>query len=120
MPVLQHDLEILKLSPVYLENHIALARCIDRIFPNLVVLIISGSPPFLKSGVGKETQEIYEGLQSTRKDQKKRDNVSISSMSSPRTYPVLRFTILQLEFPPRTTSHSDLRTIACVESSRDQ
>jgi len=29
----------------------------------------------------------------------------------PRTYPVLRFTILQFEFPPRITSHSDLRII---------
>jgi len=81
VPVLQHDLETLKLSPLHVENHIALARCIDKIFPDLMVLDISGSPPFLKSGVGKEIQEIYEGLQSARKDhdQRKRDQVSISS-----------------------------------------
>ena len=81
VPVLQHDLETLKLSPLHLENHIALARCIDKIFPYLVVLGISGSPPFLKSGVGKEIQEIYQGLQSARKDhdQRKWDQVSISS-----------------------------------------
>jgi len=30
----------------------------------------------------------------------------------PRTYPVLRFTILQLEFPPRITLHLDLSIIA--------
>ena len=42
--------------------------CINRIFPNLVVashslvLNISGSLPFLKPGVRKEIQEIYEGF----------------------------------------------------------
>jgi len=41
-----------------------------------VALNISGSPLVLKSGVGKEIQEIYEGPQSARKDQRKRDNVS--------------------------------------------
>jgi len=81
VPVLQHDLKTLELSPLHLEDHIALARCIDRIFPKLVVLNTSGSPPVLKAGVGKDTQEIYEGLQSTRKDQRKRDNVSIPSAS---------------------------------------
>jgi len=81
VPVLEHDLETFKLSPVHLENHIALARCIDRIFPELVVLNIAGSPPVLKSGVGKEIQDIYEGLQSAREDQRKRDNASIPSTS---------------------------------------
>ena len=81
VPVLQHDLETLKFSPLHLENHITLAHCIDKIFPDLVVLYIYGSPPFLKSGVGKEIQEIYQGLQSARKDhdQRKWDQVSISS-----------------------------------------
>jgi hypothetical protein len=81
VPILEHDLETLKLSPLHLENHIALARCIDRIFPELVVLNISGSPPILKSGVGREIQEIYEGLQSARMDQMERNNVSIPSAS---------------------------------------
>jgi len=65
VPVLQHDLKTLELSLLHLEDHIALARCIDRIFPKFVVLNTSGSPPVLKAGVGKETQEIHEGLQST-------------------------------------------------------
>jgi hypothetical protein len=46
VPVLQHNLETLELIPLHFGNHIALARCIDRIFPKLVVLSISGSPPF--------------------------------------------------------------------------
>ena len=81
VPVLQHNLETLKFSLLHLENHIALAHCIDKIFPDLMVLYIYGSPPFLKSGVGKEIQEIYQGLQLARKDhdQRKRDQVSISS-----------------------------------------
>ena len=70
MPVLQHGLETLKLSPLHLEDHIPLAGCIDRVFPKLVVLSISGSAQFMKSGVEKEIQEIYEGLQSARKDLK--------------------------------------------------
>ena len=78
VPVLQHDLKTLKLSPLHLENHIALARCIDRIFPNLVLLSIDEPEQFLKSGTGKEIEEIYEGLQSARKDQ---DQVSITSTS---------------------------------------
>ena len=82
VPVLRHDLKALKLSPLHLENHIALACCIDKIFPELVVLNISGSLPVLKPGVGKEIQEIYEGLrQSARKDQRERDNVSVPSTS---------------------------------------
>jgi hypothetical protein len=81
VPVLQHGLKDLKLSPLHLENHIALARFINRIFPDLVVLNISGSLPFLKPGVGKEIQEIYEGLQAAKKDhdQRKQDQVSVSS-----------------------------------------
>ena len=81
VPVLQHRLKNLKLSPLHLENHIALARYIDRIFPELVVLNISGSPPVLKPGVGKEIQEIYGELQAVKKDhdQRKRDQVSVSS-----------------------------------------
>ena len=81
VPILQHDLDTLTLSPLHLKYHITLARCIDRVFPKLVVLSISGSAEFLKSGVGKEVQEIYEGLQSARKDQRKRDQASISSTS---------------------------------------
>ena len=45
------------------------------------MLNISGSLPVLKPGVGKEIQEIYEGLQSARKDQRERDNVSVPSTS---------------------------------------
>jgi len=81
VPILLHNLETLKLWPLHLGNHIALARWIDRIFPELAVLNISGSPPSLKSGVGMEIQEIYEGLQSARKDQRMRDQVSTSSTS---------------------------------------
>jgi hypothetical protein len=44
---------------------------IDRIFPELVLLNGHGSEQFLKSGTGKEIQEIYEGLQSARRDQRK-------------------------------------------------
>ncbi|KIM44321.1 hypothetical protein M413DRAFT_443329, partial [Hebeloma cylindrosporum] len=76
VPVLEHGLKTLKLSPLRLKNHIALARCIDRIFPKLVQLTISGSDQFLKSGTGKEIQEIYAGLQSARKDQMKREGIS--------------------------------------------
>ena len=79
VPVLQHNLETLKLSPLLLEHHIALARCIDRIFPKIVLLNVYGSEQFLKSGTGKEIQEMYEGLQSARRDQRKRDNVFIPS-----------------------------------------
>ena len=43
----------------------------------LVLLIIYGSEQFLKSGTGKGIQETYDGLQSARRDQRKRDNVSI-------------------------------------------
>jgi len=76
VPVFQHTLKTLNLFPRNLENHIALACCIDRIFPDLEVLNISGSPPFLKPGIGKEIQEIYEGLQSAKKVQKERENFS--------------------------------------------
>jgi hypothetical protein len=79
VPVLQHDLENLKLSPLHLEHHIALARCIDRIFPKIVLLNIYGSEQFLKSGTGKEIQEMYKGLQSARRDQRKRDNIFMPS-----------------------------------------
>src|SRR5258708_8957519 len=64
VPVLQHGLETLKLSPLHLENHIALARCIDRIFPKIMMLNIYGSEQFLKSGTGNVIQEMCEGLQS--------------------------------------------------------
>ncbi|KIM44320.1 hypothetical protein M413DRAFT_443328 [Hebeloma cylindrosporum] len=77
VPILQHDLETLKLSPLHLENHITLARCIDRIFPELAVLEIFDSEQSLRSGVGKEIQEIYEGLQSAKKVQKEREQVAI-------------------------------------------
>ena len=82
VPVLEHGLHTLNLSTLHLKNHIALARCIDRAFPKIVVLSISGSAEFMKSGVGNEVQEIYKGLQSARKDQKKRETVSIPGMSS--------------------------------------
>lgn len=118
VPVLQHDLKTLNLSPRNLENHIALAHCIDRIFPGLAVLNISGSPPFLNLGVGKEIQEIYEGLQSVKKVQKEREKFP-SQVCRPlerSPYPVL---IPPCSFdPPQKTSHSDLRS--CVQDSRDQ
>ena len=41
---------------------------IDTIFPKLVPLNIYGSEQFLKSGAGKEMQEIYEGLHSARRE----------------------------------------------------
>jgi hypothetical protein len=96
VPILQHDLKTLNLSPRNLENHIALARCIDRIFPNLVVLNISGSPPFLKPGVGKEIQEIYEALQSAKKVQKERENfpLQVCCPLERGPYPVLTLTTL--------------------------
>jgi hypothetical protein len=87
VPVLQHALNALDLSPLNLavENRFALARCIDRTFPELADLTISGSEQFLKSGVGKDIQGFYKGLQSARKDQKMRDKFSTSSMSHKRS-----------------------------------
>jgi len=96
VPVLQHDLKTLNLSPRNLENHIALARCIDRIFPGLAALNISGSPPFLKLGIGKEIQEIYEALQSAKKVQKERENfpLQVCCPLERGPYPVLALTTL--------------------------
>jgi len=53
---------------------------IDRILLKLVPSNIYGSEQFLKSGAGKETQEIYEGLHSARREA---GCVSISGMSPP-------------------------------------
>jgi len=89
MPVLQHALNTLNLSPLNLtvKNHFALARCIDRTFPEVVALTISGSEQFLKSSAVQDIQDFYMGLQSSRMDQRMRDKILISGMSNQRSSP---------------------------------
>ena len=79
--ILQHNLKTLTLSLLYLDNCMTLAGFIDRVFPELVALSVFDYGAFRKPGDGREVQEMYQGLQSARMDQRKRDQFSISSTS---------------------------------------